>query len=213
MSAAMIPYVVATGDFLAALALRHGFDAEAVWSHEKNADLRALRGTPDILQAGDILCFPRAPRPGPHVQARGSNAYRVREATAPVTLSLRQGQALLANEPCLVHGPGAPQHLTTDGRGVLTFRAPLLIATVTLEVPRLSIVRLLRVGHLDPLASASGVRQRLRNLGFAPIDPIALQAPEELAAAIKRFQKAQGIRVTGQLDEATRDALLQAHGC
>ena len=74
-------------------------------------------------------------------------------------------------------------------------------------------VRLLRVGHLDPAATASGVRQRLTNLGHGTRDEADLLRPEALAAALKRFQRAQGATPTGEIDDATRDALERAHGC
>lgn len=58
MSERMVPYVVRQGDYLLKLAQRYGFDAEEVWSHPRNEDLRKLRKDHHILAPGDIVYLP-----------------------------------------------------------------------------------------------------------------------------------------------------------
>jgi hypothetical protein len=54
----MQPYVIRQGDYLLKLAYSFGFDAEAVWNDDKNADLRSQRQDPNTLLPGDILSHP-----------------------------------------------------------------------------------------------------------------------------------------------------------
>jgi hypothetical protein len=69
----------------------------------------------------------------------------------------------------------------------------------------------LDLAHLNPIDYASGVQGRLKNLGyykeeFADYD-------DNTADAISRFQEKMGLPITGQADDATKQALMQAHGC
>ncbi|WIG94820.1 peptidoglycan-binding domain-containing protein [Myxococcus sp. SDU36] len=78
------------------------------------------------------------------------------------------------------------------------------------EVPGL--VWRLRVGHLDPIDTVSGIQGRLRNLGFGcgPIDGIAGPLTE---AAVRAFQRNHGLSVDGVVGPLTRARLVEVHGC
>jgi len=66
----------------------------------------------------------------------------------------------------------------------------------------------IRLGHLDPISTRSGVVQRLSNLGYR----VGSGDDESLRRALIQFQTAQGLDPTGELDDAVRDALEQTHG-
>ena len=62
----LVPHVVRQGEYLSRLAHRLGFDAESVWDHPDNAELKQARAHADQLLAGDLLWLPRqAPEPRP----------------------------------------------------------------------------------------------------------------------------------------------------
>jgi hypothetical protein len=69
----------------------------------------------------------------------------------------------------------------------------------------------LDLGGLNPISQISGVKQRLVNLGF-DCGEINEQATPEFESALRAFQQKQGLEVTGQLDQRTKDTLLQLHG-
>jgi N-acetylmuramoyl-L-alanine amidase len=69
----------------------------------------------------------------------------------------------------------------------------------------------LMVGHLNPLSTVSGAKQRLTNLGFLPVDDTSEETTAELEAAVRHFQRQRGLPVTGELDEDTRSALQELH--
>jgi N-acetylmuramoyl-L-alanine amidase len=68
----------------------------------------------------------------------------------------------------------------------------------------------LLVGHLDPIEEVSGVKQRLKNLCFDCGDQTNEVTPD-LEDAVSAFQSKYGLPSTGQLDDATRAAILKAH--
>ena len=93
---------------------------------------------------------------------------------------------------------------------------PVHVREVKVVFPELYVEYELRIGDLDPIEERTGVRKRLEHLGFrkqpggqGESEAEALEADR---AAIEEFQQEQGIEVTGELDQRTRDALQKAHG-
>jgi N-acetylmuramoyl-L-alanine amidase len=207
----MRPYVIRQGDHLARLAHRWGFDPEAVWSHPTNAALRARRDNPAILAPGDILHVPSEPPRGERVRPGAEHHFRGDPPRTTVHLRLKRPDgAPLANEAYRVLGAGEPIHGTTDGDGALRFELPLDLETVELHLGSARRPFLVRVGHMDPVAETSGIRKRLRHLGFLTTS-IDVDAAA-LANAVRSFQAWRGIEPTGEIDDATRAALVDAHG-
>lgn len=69
----------------------------------------------------------------------------------------------------------------------------------------------LKLGYLDPVSEDSGVQSRLKNLGFI-CGKADGDMQEKTIAAIKKFQAKAGLSVTGEIDQSTKDALVQEHG-
>ncbi len=102
----------------------------------------------------------------------------------------------------------------TDPNGVLEQRIPpnasggeLILEPGTDREVRYE----LQLGHVDPLSDVVGVKQRLANLGFECYERTDQETPE-FAAALRAFQEAFGIPMTGKLDATTRDKVREAHG-
>jgi hypothetical protein len=211
----MQPYVVKTGDHLDLLAHRMGFDADAVWNHSKNADLKRLRGSPNILCSGDVLYVP-APAPPPWAPATvgGTNRFVAAIPTVALNLTFSLDGKPVANADCIVHGLPSPNRFTTDGSGKLAIEVPVVTQLLTVEFPKVPLVRRIKIGHLDPSTAPSGIVQRLRSLGyFSPRTAVSGSDSDALARALSAFQRDQGLPATGQLDAATQRALEKAHGC
>lgn len=226
----MRPYVVRQGDYLTRLAVQHGFDADEVWSHESNRDLRERRPNRDMLAPGDILHLPeRDPRAAPF-RSGGTRRYQARVPKVPVRIVLRSGREPIRDEPFVVTGAGRTAiEGTSDGEGVIRFEVPVHVTEVYLRLPRSNAAYPVLVGHMDPLEEESGVRARLEHLGYlspplrdvlarGPLGPLAHrrdtipEPPDDaLEQAVRRFQTANGLEATGAVDDATRDALRRAH--
>lgn len=210
----MRPYVIRQGDYLTRLGERLGFDPEAVWNDDANRELRERRGSPNMLAPGDVLQVPdEAVSPSFSLRARTTNRYSAVPARVTVNLTLRQDGDVLANEPCEVLIE-PPQSVSSDGDGRVTFEVPASCEEVTVRLTQRERGLRVRVGHLDPASEPSGVAARLINMGYlSPDRPTNEQQRElQMHSAIASFQHAHSREVTGELDEATSAALVEAHG-
>ncbi|MDP9034560.1 MAG: peptidoglycan-binding protein [Myxococcota bacterium] len=206
----MNPYVVRQGDFLTKLAIQHGFDAEEVWNHPKNESLRSVRASPDVLCPGDVLYLP-PPRPKTWhpLTVGGDNRFVATVPVIKVSLKLTAEGAPLANKACRVEGAGPVLQLTTGGDGSLAFSVPMSATILALVFDDPPLRYSLCPGWMDPDTTASGVGARLANLGY--VDQTAVH-PDVIADALRAFQADNGIEPTGIMAEATRKALVGAHG-
>jgi hypothetical protein len=212
----MVPYVIRPGDHMPSLALKMNFDADTVWAHPKNADLKKLRGDMHILCSGDVLYVPTPPpRKWMTASVGGPNKFVATVKTVSVTVTFKNGGKPLAGEACNIHELPDLTGLSTTGDGTLTFQAPVTLEAVTVEFPGARLVQRLRIGHIDPIAELSGVYQRLKNLGYITAPGSEDDVDEEsLRDPLSRFQVAQGSATTdGTLDDDTRQKLLKVHGC
>ncbi len=115
------------------------------------------------------------------------------------------------NVPYVVLIDGKVTTGNTDGDGRIELSIPpnAQSGTLTLDPGTLKErVIPLNLGHLNPINVVSGVTQRLNNLGF----PCGDGSDEEaLAAALKAFQEKNGLEVTGNIDDVTRNKLRDLH--
>ncbi len=103
--------------------------------------------------------------------------------------------------------------VTTDGDGWADAKVPPLTRAATLTVEAAkdhpAMGWSLLVGELAPADDPRGAADRLANLGYAVAgeDPVAC-----LPYALRAFQEDAQLQVTGELDQATADALAKQHG-
>jgi hypothetical protein len=119
-----------------------------------------------------------------------------------------------ANTPFVLDVDGRRHEGKTDGDGRID--VPIWPgareAQLTLDPggPKQSVL-LIDLGHIDPEDTVTGAKHRLQNLGYGCGEVDELKTPA-FRAALSAFQQASGLRVSGELDEATRSALRQRHG-
>jgi hypothetical protein len=193
----------------------------AVWNDPANADLRQQRGDPHVLAPLDILKIPET-EPIWHSLTTGTtNEFT---ASTPPLLHGRvqcfglDGQPI-AGATFTVLDVSPPTQGTTTDDGTAEFSFPSDVSTVRLEFADLKLVLLAHVAHLDPITTPSGVQQRLEGLRIIPPLPIIpdedfrdMLAEYAVIAGLQRFQRQQGIEPTGELDDATLQALVKAYG-
>lgn len=145
---------------------------------------------------------------------RGRDGRDLTVDTEPPPSEERQDEPR-ANVPFVLRIDGrVVQEGRTDGDGRLEVRIPpnarrgrLILEPGTPDEVAIP----LSLGHLDPIGTVRGAKQRLLNLGFACGEPGEQETPE-LEEAVRQFQAKQGLEATGRVDQATRDALRDAHG-
>jgi len=72
----------------------------------------------------------------------------------------------------------------------------------------------IRVGEMDPIEEPTGVTKRLANLAYLSATlGYASDCPDDVVAdAIAAFQRDHDLEPTGEMDDNTCNALLEAHG-
>jgi hypothetical protein len=204
------PYVVCQGDHLRKIAFRSGVDPDALWNDSKNAKLKELRGSGDVLSPGDVLYLPKARPPGVKVYAGGKNRYRADIPGMDVTIVLKDQNGPMADQPFELRGlplrdGEKPQAGTTDSEGRAKLRVPVTARLCDLYLPTRNRILRVRVGDMDPLDERIGVIKRLVNQGI--YGPGADPRSVDLAEGLRAFQIKYGLEVTGILDAATRAML------
>lgn len=213
----MKPYVIKQGDHLLKLAHLMGFDADRVWNDGANAELKAARSEPTMLQAGDILMVPDEPKKQLDLKHEAKNEFVAKVPKIAVSVAVTDDDEPLANEPYVVEGLGDDQTRTTDADGMVSFEAPVHLREVTVRFENVELAFRVGIGELDPIDTDAGVRMRLTQLGFygpklGGEDRYVERDDSQLAAAIAAFQSKHGLEVTGTMDDATEEALRDAHG-
>lgn len=210
-------YVIRQGDYLTKIAHRVGVDADAIWDHPANAELRGRRPEREQLHPGDVVHVPDVPPRGLRVAPGGTLDARGSVPEVEIRLALRdRADAPIANVAFRVEGvSGEPLSGQTDGRGVATFSVPLHVDTcrLVLSTGRKYVVR---VGHMDPASERSGALKRLVHLGYLPYgdaeDLDTEDGRDAFRCALRRLQEDAGLEPTGEWNAATQDALVERHG-
>lgn len=216
----MYPHIVRQGESLATLAARHLVDPAWLWNEDHNADLRALRADPYALAACDVIYLPEATTKWVPIQVGSVNRFVGQIPLMHVSLRcVGPDGTPLAGQAFALDGVSPPVTGTTDGEGVASLSFPASMASVNIRFAEAKLVLVARVAHLDPTTERSGVEQRLLALGLLrPAPPASspeaqqIIADEYFAAALLAFQRQQGIAETGVVDDATSQALADAHG-
>ena len=213
------PLVIAQGDHLSKLAARHGFDEANVWKDPKNADIKKKRANPNMLVAGDILYVPENKPTWIKATIGSANAFVATVPRVPVRAQFMKDGKPMANEPYHLRGvrpkAGTPDPATTDADGCIHVEVPVTTSTFRVCFEGLGEVHTIQVGHLDPADEPSGARMRLGMLGLLGRHEGArlVQGPDaELPLALRAFQRANGLKTTGELDEVTVSKLKQLFG-
>ncbi len=206
-------YVVRQGDYLEQLAYKLGFDADTVWGHDKNKELRELRkDNHRILCPGDILYIPGVDGHGDLSIAAGqTNQYTAKVPELTTQLQVMGDDGPLAGEEYTLEGLGALIEDKTDGEGKISFSAPVTTRALRLVLKNYGAFDL-GIGEMDPSSELTGVQKRLVNLGHYVGEPNG-DMDDDTRDGIMRFQRTSGFEVTGELTAETLAALEKAHGC
>ncbi len=213
----MKPYVIRQGDYLLKLSHVLGFDADEVWNHGKNAELKQSRKDPSLLKPGDVLFIPDKPKPRLKLNLKEQNSFVARVPSVDVAVVISEEGAPVKGAKYVVEGLGAETEQTTDEQGRVVIRAPVHAREVTVRFVERGNKLKIALGGLDPVETPSGLRMRLTNLGYyggklAGADPYVAHDDQALIAAVKAFQAANDLPATGEIDDGTRDAIVKAHG-
>jgi hypothetical protein len=154
---------------------------------------------------------PEPARPSLTFQCGTKNRYKADVPKVPVSLAFNVGGKPIAGEPYEVEGLGASQTGESDASGKVTLLVPAHVREVRVRFTKKGMVFPIMIGDMDPIDEPSGVRKRLEHLGYMQGLEM-FDAEQRLKYALASFQRAAGLHVSEEADEATKDALVAVHG-
>lgn len=212
-------HVVEPGEHLGTIARKFGFvNFTPIWQRPENAALKALRKEPTQLAPGDEVFIPDRVQLVFERTTDASYDFKVQLDTLKLSFRLLDIDGKpRKNAPVLVRveepeesgeaSTVVEQELVTDGDGVVSANVAIHIDSGSIEVDGVRFP--VRVGGLDPIDTENGVAQRLRNLGYLPLDD-GLD-PSQLGLAVEDFQVDEKLPVTGSPTNI-QDKLVEVYG-
>jgi hypothetical protein len=211
-------HTVEQGECLSSIAKEFGFsDWRTIYNHAQNADFRRLRPNPNLIFPGDRIFIPDKQTKDEARATDAEHPFQLNVKTTTVRIRLRdEKDEPFKNKKIKLVIAGETQESSTPDDGMIQMEVPAdarsgqLTVWFTDDTTRPGFVWNLKIGHLDPPETNSGVQARLKNLGFdcGPVDGIV---GPRTKAALKGFQSTHGLSESGAVDDATRDALRQKH--
>ena len=209
-------HVVKQADCVLSVAKTYGLSWETIWNHPNNATLKQLRhGDPSVLLPGDELFIPDIRKREVDAAVDRVHKFVVKNARAQVRLRLLDfKQRPRAMQRYSASVDGVASNGSTDADGYIRLNVPVDAREVSvrvLDIPRDESYTL-SLGHIDPHDTTSGVQQRLTNLGYPCLSETGTVGTAT-QAALRAFQKDRGLAQSADVDDATRSALRDLHGC
>lgn len=199
-------YTVEQGDCISSIACARGFFWQTLWNDPSNAALKSKRQDPNVLMEGDVVHIPDLTAKQQPGSTEKRHKFKLKGVPAKLKIRvLRKGKPR-KNEPYRLVIDGQSVTGTTDGDGFVKGSLPPDAQEGKLTVGESGNQEtfVLRFGHLDPMDSEDGVAGRLKNLGYS--------AAKDFPGALKKFQADNGLPVTGEADDATRNKLKELFG-
>ena len=214
-------HCVQQGECLSTIATRYGAGGwQALYDHPDNTDLRKTRPNPNILLPGDKVFVPEKGEPK-RVDCSTEMLHRftvkIPRAGLRVVLEDPDEKPLAGKKYVIKIGEKEIQGVT-GADGLIETEVPLNECNASLsawldaeDTNDPDFESELLIGHLDPVATVSGIQARLKNLGFH-CDVDGVLGPQT-NAAISRFREKNGMAadVEDPIDDALRDKLVELH--
>jgi hypothetical protein len=202
-------HTVKQGDCISSIAFKYGFFPDTIWNDSKNSQLKQDRKDPNILLSGDVVYIRDKVEKEESCAAEQRHRFQRKGVPARFRLQLLKGTEPRSNTNFVLWIDGAHKREgVTDADGVLDVPIPPDAQQGELYLDDDGQTIRINFGKLDPLQVGDGVAQRLYNLGL--LDKVDA-SKEELAVAIRFFQRTYGLKPTGEADKPTQEKLSEVH--
>ena len=210
----MPEYTVKQGDCISSISIRYGLSPDKIWDHPKNSELKEIRKDPNVLYPGDIVFVPDKEEKKESCATEQRHRFRKKGLTTRLKLCILDEEKKPMSEAQYfldVGGKIIEGKLDSDGKLNIPIPSDASIATLKVgEFPD-SMTYEIKLGHVDPLDTISGIQSRLNNLGFncGPSDGIM---KDHTIKAIWAFQKQYDLTVDGKIGPETRKKIKDVFG-
>lgn len=206
-------HTVRSGECLASIAYRYGFFPETIWDHPDNAELKQARAHHSVLCAGDVVTIPDKQISETRCALDQTHTFRRKSVPETLQLQLMLGSEPRADEPYSleVDGELVEAEGITDAQGRVEHGISPAAKVAVVSLLDTNERYVFALGHVDPIDTVSGVKARLKSLGFW-LGSIDDQVDDAYVVAIATFQSTRELAATGEADDATRQALVDDYG-
>lgn len=212
-------HTVKQGECIASIAFLYGFHPDTIWEHVENKEINELRKNPNVLFAGDLIFIPD--KRLDIVDKPTNEVHKFRRLAVPEKFRLNLAWLGIprADLPYKLVIDGLEFDGTTGKDGLIEQSIPpdakkgkLIIEHKVEDEDEIEKEEYeFFFGSLDPTEEVSGPIQRLVNLGY--IEREKTGKKEIVKLAIEEFQKNSQLDITGEIDDETRQKLIEVHGC
>jgi len=206
----MSKYQISQGESIPSVAKDNGFFWETLWDHPENAALKEKRKNPNVLFEGDEVFVPEIELKEVTKATEAKHKFKRKGDPLKFRLQLMMMGKPRKNEDYVLVVDGKQITGKTDGDGKLEATIPGNATGGTIKLRGGKEEYPVRIGHLDPIDTVTGVKQRLNNLGFtcgSEDDTL----DDGTKAALQKFQNKFKLTVTGEPDDATKAKLTELH--
>lgn len=201
---------ISQGQSIPSVAKDNGFFWETLWNHPENASLKEKRKNPNVLLEGDEVFVPEKELKEVTKPTEAKHKFKRKGDPLKFRLQLLMMGKPRKNEDYVLVIDGKQIQGKTDGEGKLEATIPGNATGGTIKLRGGKEEYPVRIGHLDPIDTVSGVKQRLNNLGFTcGSEDDELDA--DTKAALQKFQTKYSLNVSGEPDDATKSKLADLH--
>ncbi len=204
-----MPYhTVVQGEYIEKIAKLHKLTPAVLWDHPQNAELKRRRGNSNILYPGDEVFIPETELKEIPCATDKRHTFCCQSRKVEIKLRFRKRGAPKADERYVLTVGNFTARGTLDSDGCLRVKVPIgeERGTLLLGRPGHEQKYTLQIGHMDPLDEVQGIRKRLKNMGYYS-GPAGESNDAATRSALARFQGVNGLQVTGEIDDATRERL------
>jgi N-acetylmuramoyl-L-alanine amidase len=203
-------HIVKAGECISSIAIENGFTPSSLWNNAANTSLRDLRKNGNVLAPGDEVTIPDK-KLRTETGATGQlHSFKRKGVPEKLVLVLKDFDEPRADLEYKIDIDGRLESGKTDADGKLEHFVPVNASKIKLLIGDGEEEYELRAQGLPPVETEKGVRSRLVNLGFI-VDPE--YSSDELQNAVREFQAStEGLDATGDVDDDTREKLVEAHG-
>lgn len=211
-------HTVRQGETVPSIANERGIsDWKAVYDDAANADLKAARPRPTILQPGDQIEVPEWETKKVSGSTGKRHRFRLKGEPLWLRVILKDiNDEPVANTKYTLEIGNRKWEGQTKPNGLVTHKIPLdsKNGKLTLRGPddTVSEVLSLSIGHLDPIDATTGWKARLNNLGYLS-GRINNIEDHQSRSAVEEFQCESDLRPpSGRMDGRTKSALTAEYG-